>query len=60
MNSRGGGQNYKSAANRFRKIAIVPREQIPVTPSHERARQPSNASFEMKHRLPAMFRGLPS
>jgi hypothetical protein len=60
MNSRGGVQNYKAAANRFRKIATVPREQNPVIPSHERAKRPSNASFETKHRLPAMFRGSPS
>jgi hypothetical protein len=55
MDSRDAEENCKAAANRLRKIAIVPRERNPVTPSHERAERPSNASFETKHLPPAVF-----
>lgn len=57
MNSRGAEENYKAAASRLRKIATVPREQNPVTPSHERAKRLSNGSFETTHRPPAAFPG---
>src|SRR5213083_625361 len=58
--TRGGEENCKAAANRLRKIRRVPAERIQVTPARARARRPSNASFETKHRPPAAFRELPS
>src|SRR5438477_12008390 len=55
MNDRGGEQKCKAVANRLRKIRRVPAERIPLTPSRAHATPQSNASFETKHRPPAVF-----
>jgi hypothetical protein len=60
MENRGGEENCKAVANRLRRIRRVPAGRIPLTPSPERAKPQSNASFETKHRPPAAFQGLPS
>ena len=60
MDTRGGEENCKAAANRLRKIRRVPAERIPLIRSPAHARRPSSASFETKHRPPAAFRELPS
>src|SRR5438067_11904871 len=55
MNDRGGEQQCKAVANRLRKIRRVPAERILLTPSRAHATPQSNASFETKHRPPAVF-----
>jgi len=57
MNDRGGEENCKAAANRLRKTRRVPAGRIPLSPLPARAKRRSNASFETKHRPPAVFPG---
>jgi len=45
-------------ANRLRKIRRAPPERIPPIPARAHATPPSNASFETKHRPPAVFQEL--
>jgi hypothetical protein len=59
MNNRGGEESYKAEANKLRKIRKAPVERIPLSP-RAHATPPSNASFETKHRPPAVFPELPS
>jgi hypothetical protein len=58
MKNRGGEENCKAAASTPHKIRTAPGERIPLTPFPARAKRPSNASFETKHRPPAAFPGL--
>src|SRR5262249_41731364 len=57
---RGGEESYRAAANMLRKIqkALRERRALNQVPRHETPR--SNASFETKHRLPAVFGELAS
>src|SRR5438034_8927999 len=60
MKSRGDEENCKHAANMLRKNRRGPAWPIPLSPAPEHATQRSNASFETKHRPPAVFPELPS
>src|SRR5690242_15956641 len=60
MKSRGDEENCRAVANRLHKIRRALAWRIPPNPAPGHAILRSNASFETKHRPPAVFQELPS